>query len=49
METLKGKVDYVLIGRMIFHYADREYREHGLEDALTDEFFHRATRDLRSL
>ena len=46
---LRGTVDYVLVDRMNYHYADRVYREHGLEDALSDEFFSRATRDLRSL
>ena len=35
--------------RMNYHYADWVYRKHGLEDALTDEFFYRATQDLRSL
>lgn len=48
-ELLKGKVDYVLVDRMNYHYADWVYRKHGLEDALSDEFFHRATQDLRSL
>lgn len=48
-ELLKGKVDYVLVDRMNYHYADWVYRKHGLEDALSDEFFHRATQDLGSL
>jgi len=48
-ELLKGKVDYVLVDRMNYHYADRVYREHDLEYALTDEFYRRATRNLRSL
>jgi DNA repair photolyase len=48
-DLLRGKVDYVLVDRMNYHYADRVYRAHGLEDALTDEFFRRATRDLRDL
>ena len=48
-ELLKGKVDYVLVDRMNYHYADWVYRKHGLEDALTDEFFDRATQDLGSL
>ena len=34
---LKGKIDYVLIDRMNYHYADRVYRKYGLEDKLTDE------------
>jgi DNA repair photolyase len=48
-DLLRGKVDYVLVDRMNYHYADRVYRAHGLEDALGDEFFRRATRDLRGL
>ena len=39
---LKGKIDYVLIDRMNYHYADRVYRDNGLEDTLTDDFFERA-------
>jgi DNA repair photolyase len=40
-ELLKGKIDYVLIDRMNYHYADGVYRKYGLEDALTDDFFER--------
>ena len=36
---LVGKVDRVLMDRMNYHYADAIYRSHGLEHALTDEFF----------
>jgi len=39
VERLSGKVDYVLIDRMNYHYADRMYRKHKLEYALTDNFF----------
>ena len=45
VELLRGKIDYVLIDRMNYHYADRIYRRYGLEDNLTDEFFYR-TRDI---
>jgi DNA repair photolyase len=48
-DLLRGRVDSVLVDRMHYHYADRIYREHGLEDVLTDEYFRRATRELRSL
>jgi DNA repair photolyase len=43
---LAGTVDRVLIDRMNYHYADWVYREHGLEDALTDEFFRRTSAEL---
>jgi DNA repair photolyase len=45
VDLLRGKIDYVLIDRMNYHYADRIYRKYGLEDNLTDEFFYR-TRDI---
>jgi len=48
-ELLEGKVDYVLIDRMNYHYADWIYRKYGLQDKLTDEFFQRTTRKLDSI
>jgi DNA repair photolyase len=45
-ELLKGKVDYVLIDRMNYHYADWVYRKYGLEDKLTSDFFQRTSREL---
>ena len=48
-ELLEGKVDYVLIDRMNYHYADWIYRKYGLQDKLTDEFFQRTTRELDSI
>lgn len=38
-EQLNKKVDYVLIDRMNYHYADRVYKKHGFEDAMDDRFF----------
>ena len=34
-EMLKGKIDYLLIDRMNYHYADWVYRKYNLEDKLT--------------
>ena len=48
-ELLEGKVDYVLIDRMNYHYADWIYRKYGLQEKLTDEFFQRTTRKLDSI
>lgn len=45
-ELLKGKVDYLLIDRMNYHYADWVYRKYGLEDKLTSDFFQRTSREL---
>jgi len=36
---LCGKVDYVLIDRMNYHYADRVYSRYKLEYAMTNDFF----------
>jgi DNA repair photolyase len=38
-DELKGKVDYVLIDRMNYHYGDWVYRKHNLESAMNDDFF----------
>ena len=46
---LKGKVDYLLIDRMNYHYADWVYKKYGLEDKLTDESFYRTKQALASL
>jgi DNA repair photolyase len=48
-ELLKGKIDYLLIDRMNYHYADWVYRKYGLEEQLTDEFFYRTRRKLESV
>ena len=46
---LRGNVDYVLVDRMNYHYADRVYRKYGLEDTLTDDYFHRVKQEFASL
>jgi len=38
---LSGKVDYMLIDKMNYHYADQVYRRHKLEYAMTNNFFTR--------
>ncbi|MCK9593612.1 MAG: hypothetical protein M0Q91_16535, partial [Methanoregula sp.] len=48
-ELLKGKIDYVLIDRMNYHYADWVYRKYGMEDKLTDDFFYQTRQELASL
>jgi DNA repair photolyase len=47
-ELLKGKVDYLLIDRMNYHYGDWVYRKYGLEDKLTDDFFFQTRQKLTS-
>jgi DNA repair photolyase len=46
---LQGKIDYLFIDRMNYHYADHLYREHGLEYALADGFFERVRKALGGL
>jgi DNA repair photolyase len=38
---LSGKADYVLVDKMNYHYADRVYKRHRLEYAMTNNFFTR--------
>lgn len=45
-EILAGKVDFVLVDRMNYHYADWVYRKYGLEDKMSDEFFERTGGEL---
>jgi DNA repair photolyase len=36
---LKGKVDHALIDRYNYHYADRAYKDHGMQEAMDEDFF----------
>jgi DNA repair photolyase len=36
---LVGKVDYVLVDRLNYHYGDWVYRKYGLEEAMSNNFF----------
>jgi DNA repair photolyase len=45
-EALEGIIDYVLIDRMNYNHAHGVYRKHGLMEALTDDYFNRASRYL---
>lgn len=44
--TLNGKVDYVIVDRMNYSYANRIYKEHGLDNYLTDDFFQHAGQEI---
>ena len=46
---LRGKVDYVLIDRMNYHYGDWVYRKHNLESAKSDGFFFLRGKELSSV
>ena len=45
-ERLAGKVDYIRIDRMNYHNADWVYKNHGLEENLSDEYFDGAAAEI---
>ncbi|MBU3964231.1 radical SAM protein [Patescibacteria group bacterium] len=47
-EMLAGKVDYAIIDRMNYHYADWVYSKYGLENKMTDDFFCQTEQNLSS-
>jgi DNA repair photolyase len=47
-EILADKVDHVIMDRMNYNHADWVYRKYGLEDKMSDAFFHRTERTLSS-
>jgi DNA repair photolyase len=48
-DLLKGKIDYVLIDRMNYHYADWVYRKYGLESTLPNDSFERVQQEFATL
>lgn len=46
--TLRGKVDYILIDRMNYHYSDWVYRKHNLAGAMSNYFFSLKSKELAS-
>jgi DNA repair photolyase len=48
VKTLGGKVDYILVDRMNYNYADWVYKRNGLEDKLSDDFFLATGREIAS-
>ncbi|MFZ0534118.1 MAG: radical SAM protein [Anaerolineales bacterium] len=48
VKTLSGKVDYILVDRMNYNYADWVYTKNGLEDKLSDDFFLATGREIAS-
>jgi len=45
-EALTGRVDRVLADCINYRYADYIYQRHGLEHAMTEDFYHRMVADL---
>lgn len=48
ISELGGKVDYVLIDRMNYHYSDWVYRKCKLEGSMTSDFFFLGSQELAS-
>jgi DNA repair photolyase len=46
--ALKGSVDYVILDRLNYHYADWAYKKHGLQWASEDSFFAQKGEELRA-
>ena len=44
--ALEGKVNYIIVDRMNYHYADWIYKKYGLEDKLSDDFFQRTSQSI---
>jgi DNA repair photolyase len=47
VNKLKGKIDYAMIDKMNYHYADWVYRKHKMEWAKKEIFFIRKGKELR--
>src|SRR4030042_2467078 len=47
-DQLSGKVDYVLVDRINYHYGDWVYRKYHLEDAISYDFFLSKGKELAS-
>ena len=48
INLLGGYVDYILLDRMNYHYADFIYRKYGLVENMTEEYFTRVCQQIRS-
>jgi DNA repair photolyase len=47
-DLLQGKVDYILLDRMNYHYSDWVYRKHNLVAAMSYKFFSQTGKELAS-
>jgi DNA repair photolyase len=48
VSILKGKVGYVILDRMNYHYADRVYRRYGMQWAVEEGFFSQKGKNLKT-
>jgi DNA repair photolyase len=47
VSALKGNVEYVILDRLNYHYADWAYKKYGLQWAMKDSFFSQKGEELR--
>jgi DNA repair photolyase len=47
VSALKGKVEYVILDRLNYHYSDSIYKRYGIEWAMEDGFFSQKGEELR--
>ena len=47
VKALKGKVHYVILDRLNYHYADWAYKRYGMQWAMEDSFFSQKGEELR--
>ncbi len=47
VSALKGKVEYVILDRLNYHYADWAYKRYGMQWAMEDSFFSQKGEELR--
>jgi len=48
VSTLKGKVKYVILDRLNYHYADWIYKKQGLKWIMEDRFFSQKVEELKA-
>lgn len=48
VDILKDKVDHALIDRYNYYYADWAYKKHGMEQAMTEDFFQEKGGELKA-
>ena len=47
VSALKGKVEYVILDRLNYHYADWAYKRYGMQWAMEDSFFSQKGEELK--
>jgi DNA repair photolyase len=48
VSALKDKVEYVILDRLNYHYADKTYKSHGMQWAMEESFFSQKGKELKT-